>query len=90
MEKNMYCIFDNVSKLYEPPFLEINNGTAIRRLMDLMQQNPQSPYAKFPDNYTLINIGTWNDEDGVPVTDKHTNVAELTAIKTPSDMIKEN
>ena len=45
---------------------------------------------QFPDNYTLINIGTWNDEDGVPVTDKHSNVAELTAIKTPSDMIKEN
>ena len=86
----MYCIFDNVSKLYEPPFIEVNNGTAQRRLMDLMQQNPNSPYAKFPDNYTLINLGEWDDETGIPTFDKHTTVAELVAIKLPIDMIKEN
>ena len=88
MTKNMYTIFDNVSKLYEAPFIEVNNGTAIRRLQSLMEQNPNSPFAKYPDNYTLINIGTWEDEVGVPTVDKHSNVAELVAIKTPTDMEK--
>tara|TARA_Y100001970_G_C13570944_1_gene526182 strand:+ start:231 stop:503 length:273 start_codon:yes stop_codon:yes gene_type:complete len=90
MEKQMFTIFDNVSKTYANPLIEVNNGTMMRGIMDMMQQNPSHPWAKFPDNYTLINIGTWNDEDGIPTFDKHTIVAELVAIKTPSDMIKEN
>lgn len=90
MEKQMFTVYDNVSKTYSPPFVEVNNGTAMRGMMDMMQQQPQHPFAKFPDNYQLVNIGTWDDEQGIMTFDKHTIVAELVAIKTPSDMIKEN
>ena len=90
MEKQMYTVFDNVSKTYSPPFVEVNNGTAMRGMMDLMQQQPNHHFAKFPDNYQLVNIGTWDDTEGIMTFDKHTIVAELVAIKTPSDMIKEN
>lgn len=88
MNKNMYTILDNVSKIYSAPFVEINNGTATRGIMDLMSQQPQHPYSKFPDNYTLINIGEWNETDGIPTFDKHNIVAELVAIKLPTDMEK--
>ena len=88
MEKNLYTIFDNVSKLYSAPFVEVNNGTAIRGIQDMMTQQPNHPYAKFPDNYVLINIGEWNEEKGIPTFDKHIEVAELIAIKTPIDMEK--
>ena len=90
MEKQMYTVFDNVSKTYSPPFVEVNNGTAMRGMMDLMQQQPNHHFAKFPDNYQLVNIGTWDDVQGIMTFDKHTIVAELVAIKTPTDMIKEN
>lgn len=90
MEKQMYTVFDNVSKTYSPPFVEVNNGTAMRGMMDLMQQQPNHHFAKFPDNYQLVNIGTWDDIQGIMTFDKHTIVAELVAIKTPTDMIKEN
>ena len=86
----MYTVFDNVSKTYSPPFVEVNNGTAMRGMMDLMQQQPNHHFAKFPDNYQLVNIGTWDDIQGIMTFDKHTIVAELVAIKTPTDMIKEN
>ena len=65
MDKHLFCIFDKISEIYEPPFTEINRLTAIRRITDLMQTNPQSPYAKFPDNYELVYVGTYDELGGI-------------------------
>lgn len=70
MDKLMFSIFDTVAEIYEPPFIEINRGTAMRRVTDLMNSNPQSPYAKFPDNYELHYIGTWDEAGGFATSDK--------------------
>ncbi len=78
--KYLYSIFDDVTKLFEPPFVDINNGSALRRIQDLMQSNPQSPYAKFPDNFTLMCIGTWNEETGNVYTDAADAVQPLSQL----------
>ena len=39
--KPMFAIKDTIAELYEPPFVDINKGTALRKLQDLMQSNPQ-------------------------------------------------
>jgi hypothetical protein len=89
MDKLMFSIFDNVSELYEPPFVEINKGTAMRRITDLMKTNPQSPYAKFPDNYTLVMVGSWDENGGIPLNNKHPEtVVELVQLLEPKDMEK--
>ena len=82
-EKNQYIlsIYDNVAKIYEPPFTEKNTGTAIRRIQDLIQNNPNSPYAKFPDNFALYHIGYFDPEDGsiLDIEPSHIiNLEELT------------
>ena len=44
-QTDLLCaIFDNVAYHYEPPFVEKNKGTAVRRIQDLIQQNPNSPF----------------------------------------------
>ena len=78
--KIMFSIYDNVSELYEAPFVDINKGTALRRIDDLMQSNPQSPYAKFPDNFILMSVGLWNDKTGYIFCDKAEKVMELNEI----------
>ena len=30
--KNIYSIFDTVTNLFEPPFIDINKGSALRRI----------------------------------------------------------
>ena len=60
----IFSIYDNVANHYEPPFVEKNKGTAIRRIQDLIQNNPNSPYAKFPDNFALTHIGYFDNTDG--------------------------
>ena len=53
----IFSIYDNVAQIFEPPFTEKNKGTAIRRIQDLIQNNSNSPYSKFPDNFALNHIG---------------------------------
>lgn len=79
--KIMFSIYDNVSELYEAPFVDINKGTALRRINDLMTQNPTSPYAKFPDNFVLTSVGLWNDKTGYIFCDKAETVMELNEIQ---------
>jgi len=78
--KIMFSIYDNVSELYEAPFVDVNKGTALRRINDLMTSNPTSPYAKFPDNFVLTSVGLWNDKTGYIFSDKAETVMELNEI----------
>jgi len=78
--KIMFSIYDNVTELYEAPFVDINKGTALRRINDLMTSNPTSPYAKFPDNFILMSVGLWNDKTGYIFCDKAEPVMELNQI----------
>lgn len=60
----LFSIYDNVANHYEPPFTEKNKGTAIRKIQDLIQNNPNSPYSKFPDNFALTHIGYYDASTG--------------------------
>jgi hypothetical protein len=76
----IFSIYDNVAQSFEPPFTEKNKGTAIRRIQDLIQNNVNSPYAKFPDNFALYHIGYFDHEDGsiLDIESSHTiNFEEL-------------
>ena len=76
----IFSIFDNVAHTFEPPFTERNKGTAIRRIQDLIQNNANSPYAKFPDNFALYHIGYFDSQDGsiLDIESSHTiNFEEL-------------
>lgn len=73
----IFSIYDNVAEHYEPPFVEKNKGTAIRRIQDLIQNNPQSPYAKFPDNFELSHIGYFDNMDSSILDIEPTQVIQL-------------
>ena len=75
--KYLFSIFDKVTKLYEPPFVDMNKGSAMRRIQDLMQSNPQSTYSKFPHDYQLTCVGTWNEETAGAFTDSADHVVDL-------------
>lgn len=79
--KIMFSLYDNVSELYEAPFVDLNKGTALRRIQDLMQSNPTSPYSKFPENFVLTSVGLWNDKTGYIFCDKAETIMELNQIQ---------
>ena len=70
--KNIYSIYDKVSEIYAPPFIELTDGTAIRACTDLLQR-PELPFGKYPKDYHLARIGRWVETEGfVSPTDKTT------------------
>jgi len=61
--KNIYSIYDKVSEIYAPPFIELTDGTAIRACTDLLQR-PELPFGKYPKDYHLARNCKWVEIDG--------------------------
>lgn len=58
----MYSIHDSKAETYTPPFFTQQDGQATRQFKDLVT-NPEHPFGKHPQDYTLFFIGTYNDEN---------------------------
>jgi hypothetical protein len=76
-QKLMFSIYDKTTELYEAPFVDINRGTALRRIQDLMKSHPESQYSKFPLDFQLCVVGNWNDKLGNMIPSKPIIFQEL-------------
>lgn len=59
MRSNMYSIYDKVAGVFNKPFIEFNDETAIR----LFAQGKEEQ-AHFND-YELYHLGVWIDHEGI-------------------------
>ena len=50
------------------PFVDLTDGTATRQCMDLLQ-NTSLQFSKFPEDFTLMRIGSWDEVGGIPTAD---------------------
>lgn len=62
MKAQVYSILDNKTGLFTAPVLCHNNPHAMRVFTDAFRG--ESQYAKFPGDFSVMNIGTFNDETG--------------------------
>lgn len=60
---NVYAVHDKKAKTYETPFCLPNNAYAIRSFQDAV--NKDTPYGKFPEDFELVVLGTYNQETGL-------------------------
>jgi len=74
--KNIYSIYDKVSEIYAPPFIELTDGTAIRACTDLLQR-PELPFGKYPKDYHLARIGRWVETEGFVSPSETTTIIEF-------------
>ncbi len=81
MDKNLYTIYDKKSEIYAPPFVELTDGTAVRMVTDLLSTS-NTQFAKYPNDYTLVRIGSYDELTGIPSHDyPPITVMELSDIK---------
>lgn len=59
----VYSIYDEKVESYSQPFFAATNSAAIRMFTDLATDG-QSTIYKHPQDYTLYQIGKWDDEKG--------------------------
>lgn len=63
MITKMFTIFDSKAGAYNAPFCFGATGQAVRAFADLVN-DPQSNIARHPADYTLFEIGTYDDQTG--------------------------
>ena len=60
----IYAIFDNKAKAYMAPFTTVNAETAIRTFRE-HANNPETVFARHPNDFCLFEIGTFDDQTGI-------------------------
>lgn len=65
----VYSVFDSKVKVFDPPFLMRNAAEALRsfNLAVNHESNKNGKIATFPADYTLFEIGEWNDLNGTMI-----------------------
>lgn len=64
MKTSLYSVYDTVAQVFNKPFTELNDSTAIR----VFSQGVESDRNK--DDYVLYKLATFTDHDGIidPIT----------------------
>lgn len=61
---NIYSVFDKKAGVYNVPFFLQNNALAVRAFADLVNHD-DSMISRFPEDFALYNIGSYDDKTGV-------------------------
>lgn len=77
----VFSVFDSKAKVYSQPFYSINAGVAVRSFTDLVN-DPGSSVHRYPEDFTLFQIATFDDARGVVVPlPEHFNLGLAAAFK---------
>ena len=61
MQHKMFCIYDQKAEAYLTPFFLPNENMAIRTFSDCVNSENHQ-FGKHPGDYSLIHLGTWDDQ----------------------------
>lgn len=83
MKIMMYSVYDSKTGVFGQPNFLINRGAALRAWQEAANDN-QSNIGKYPADFTMFEIGYWDDETG-NVSMHHTKVSLGTALEFKRD-----
>ncbi len=63
MNHRMFVVFDSKARAYLPPFFMPEAGQAVRVFSDMCNSDDHA-FGKHPEDYTLFEIGTFDDREG--------------------------
>lgn len=65
MVRKVFSMHDSVVESYDPPFLAINRGDAIRGWIQAMKGTPDNKFVQSPGDYTLYEVGEFDTSNGM-------------------------
>lgn len=63
MVLKLYTLFDKAAAVFNAPFSQRSRGEAVRNFKMLLEDQNSLPF-KFPQDYTLYEIGEFDDSNG--------------------------
>ncbi len=73
MIHKIYSIYDSKAESYTPPFFQHQEAMAVRTFSDCCN-DPGHTFGKHPEDYTLFDLGQYDDTTGFITQDKITSV----------------
>ena len=70
MLNGVFAVYDVQAESYMKPIFTPTKGLAVRSFMDAVN-DPNSPFAKYPDDFRLCEIGTFDESTGALVSYEH-------------------
>jgi len=64
MKTYLYAVRDQKAQIFGQVFQLLNDDIA-RRTLTPVVNNPEHNYGQFPEDYSLYNLGEYNDIDGI-------------------------
>jgi len=58
---SVFCVYDSACSTWRTPIFARNKGEMMRSFIDACN-DPNAIFAKHPSDYTLFEIGTWDDD----------------------------
>lgn len=71
----VYSVYDSKGEFFDKPFIQRNAAEALRGFETAINSDHDSLLKRFPGDYTLFEIGSWDDTKGV--INMHTAHANL-------------
>jgi len=65
----IFSIYDSKGEIYAQPFFQRNVNVAIRTFTNMVNDE-RSQISSYPEDYTLFEIGMWDDVKGIIITHK--------------------
>lgn len=65
----IFAIFDKKAVAYQQPFYYLQKGQALRAFEDAVN-DPQTAFNKHPEDYSLFQLGKFDDTSGIINSDK--------------------
>lgn len=84
---NIYSVLDTKAKAFMQPFFTNNHATAFRGL-EQQCKKPDHPFAQFPADFVLAQLGTFDDATGLitpfPSYENLGNMLQFMPASTPA------
>lgn len=64
MIQKIFTVLDHQAKAHIPPFFYPTEGLALRAFSDYCN-NPDHPWGKHPEDYTLIGLGEYDEDSAL-------------------------
>lgn len=81
MVRNVYTVKDKATGMLMNPFVEVNDATAVRAMVDLMKRPEPHPYKDHAGDFLLVKLGTFDDVKGIIGEDDVKDIMEIRDIK---------
>jgi len=65
--RQVYAVRDVKANSFAFPHFDVSHGQAIRAFGDMVR-NPKTPFNSHPEDYSLYNIGSWDEIQGTLVS----------------------